>query len=188
MRYSLCFIISTLVSLNFNVAFAESNLFCAFGSQYIKVGMSIMEVQSACGKPISESKSEEAEAKRIPVTQWFYSFGSNELGQGNESLSVGRSTTGKLIVTFQNGKVTSTQFEGASAPSTSVCKNGSIEQGNSFSDVSYACGDPNYTNETYTDKRTNKQAEVIRWSIKPTEYAAPVQLTFINGVLKSIGN
>lgn len=167
---------------------AANNFYCAASSQYINVGMTLAAVESACGSPISQKKSKVAATKKIPISQWFYRLGTSTGGRGNETFTTGGSNTGLLIITFEQKKVTSIKFDNISAPTSSICNEGDIKQGDSPSDVSFACGDPNYTNDTYRVQPINRPVEVITWTIKSSEYAPPTELTFRDGVLESIGN
>lgn len=179
----------TLAALMFHGAsFAADSFYCAQTSQYIKVGMSIGDVANACGKPVSEKKQQVAKTKRIPISQWFYRLGTSTGGRGNQTFNTGGAGTGTLIVTFQDNKVTGIKFDDVSAPTSSMCNEGSIKQGDSKSDVSFACGEPNYTNDTYRVQPINEPVDLVIWTIKSSQYADPTQLTFRNGVLESIGN
>ncbi len=142
----------------------------------------------ACGKPIQQKKSKVAATKKIPISQWFYRLGTMTGGRGNETFTTGGSNTGILIVTFEKDKVSAIKFDNINAPTSSICKDGNVKQGDSKSDVSFACGEPNYTNDTYRVQPINKPVEVIIWTVKSSQYAQPTQLTFKNGVLESIGN
>jgi hypothetical protein len=184
----LSYLLVILAMFFYSNGFAADNFYCAETSQYIKLGMSLSDVQSACGKPISEKKRKVAATKKIPISQWFYRLGTSTGGRGNETFNTGGSGTGTLIVTFEDGKVSGIKFDDISAPTSSMCDEGSIKQGDSKSAVSFACGEPNYTNDTYRVQPINQPVEVVIWTIKSSQYAAPTQLTFRNGVLESIGN
>ncbi len=187
----------SLTMITFN-AYAD-NLFCAKTSGYIKTGMSLSQVSNICGKPVTVKKDKASNVKRVPIEQWIYHNVSklaieqwvNQSGNfagttGNFNHQVGGANDSNLTVIFRDNVVIGIVLNGMAMPAADVCNGNNISNGDTMSNVSFACGQPAYTNKTYQTIQTGEMSQVEVWQINPAPYQPPVTLTFRNGILESI--
>jgi hypothetical protein len=64
----------TLVCFLPSMLFAAESVYCPQKGGYIKPGMTMDEVVSACGEPLSKQESDEPVYKKVPVKQLMYFF------------------------------------------------------------------------------------------------------------------
>lgn len=168
-----------------NQAFADNSVYCPHNSQTIQIGMTQAQVLNACGKPKAQQESQQYGTKKVPVTQWYYKFGSYPSGRGTYQFRAGTNDATSLIISFQNGKVQSISLEGKEMPAATVCSQ-PINQGDTMAAVNYACGSPAFTNQTYTEISTGQSVKASTWVYQFDPYQPAVTLTFSNGILQSI--
>jgi hypothetical protein len=193
MKIRLLLIISSLLSLP---AMAQADgFYCPTGHGYINLGMNQEQVITACGQPSSIEKSNQALIQQVPVTQLIYT----NLNQGAPysglnvtyqmwSLSSGTTQVG-MQVNVINNQVSSIEVNGQSENAMSVCGGTPIQIGDSADSVYAACGNPSMVNQTYIKQpvRTSDNAKPETWVYDVGDYTPPFRLTFLNGILQSIG-
>lgn len=173
--------------------FAANSVYCPAKQGYINIGMTMDEVISKCGQPMSRQDSSTVQiTQKTPVQQLIYTT----LNQGAvypgltsyyqtwslPSGSVGASATFNII----NNKIASITLNGASANAMSICGGVSLQPGDNVSQVYSACGNPSLVNQTYTTQVIDKSLQPQVWIYQPDRYQPTMRLTFISGHLQSI--
>ncbi len=169
--------------------------YCTENNQYISPGMSMDDVEQACGAPDSTQKTQQSVTKQVPVQQLTFNIATSTFGnyQGtvtpgiqssNIQINTGQLTT--VVVESSNNRITSISVNGTSAQSLSMCGGGTFGVGDPPSMAVNSCGNPVAENDTYKNVSTGQEEPVEIWSYIPTDYQPPFQLIFVNGQLKQV--
>ncbi len=158
-------IVGLLCGLLFSSAWAD--MFCPNGFSSINMGDSLDAVVKACGEPDSKKTT-----KKLPfqAQEWVYYVASYP----------GMTGTLKTTVAFDDsGKVINISVNGAGVSETQICKNKTIQFGNTPEEIEAVCGKPTYINKT-TGEGAAKPTEIteLQYNASPT-----VTLVFQNGIL-----
>jgi hypothetical protein len=168
-------------------------LYCPQHSGYIDIGMSVDQVISACGQPISKQPSNKPVTQRIPVQQLIYTAlntgsiypGLNSAFYDQWSLPSG--TTGvSLEVDVTNQKVSAVRINGSSTNAMSLCGGTPVQVGDNVNKVYMACGSPGMVNNTFINQSVPSNTKPEVWIYQVDQYQSPISLTFVNGKLQSI--
>lgn len=177
-------------------AFADT-FYCTQNNQYINTGMTVLQVQAACGAPQNIAKSQQSETQQIPVSQLTFNIsttittgyaGTVTPGIQSGTFQVNTGPMSTLIVSVQNDQIKSILLNGQSAQSVSICGGGSFGVGDPAENATDSCGDPAAENDTYINEPTGGTMDVETWSYKPNNYQPPFQFVFQNGILTQIIN
>lgn len=183
----------TLLSLLSPLSFA---FFCPTNFNQIEFGMTVAQVTSICGKPISQTTSTQPN-ENVPQ-EWNYF-----VPQTNSTLSVNKvSGSMKTSFTFDaTGKLMNISVNGFSVGNTNICGGRNIQIGATRDMVKAACGAPGLINRQSADASASMnpsatsaggavatmppssdkiQVTQILYNANP-----PVTLVFENGVLTS---
>ena len=174
-------------------AVTAQQVYCPQHAKFIDIGMSISEVTSACGEPISKQKSNVPITKKIPVEQLIYTV--SNPGSLYPALNARFYTAWDLpsgtagitsVVNIVDGKVKSIDINGSSSNVMSVCNDNKVQIGDPISAVYSACGSPATINSTYINQPIQSQTQPEVWIYKMSDYESPMSLTFVDGKLQSI--
>lgn len=152
--------------------------FCPNNFNQINFGNTIEQVQQQCGIPAKQDKKEVT--PELPTMQeWNYfipkTFATSATNQSQMTL--------KTQITFDDkGKTINISVNGLSVASTTACGNGTLQLGDTTSQVEAICGKPSFIN-----KQSISTSSAPPTVIKVTEFTynttPPVTLVFENGVL-----
>lgn len=165
----------------------EDAYYCPQNHGYIKVGMSMDEVISACGQPISKQQLRRPLTQKVPMKQMFFNNQSSQKAfYGVWAVPTGTNDGGQLQIDIVENKVHAVHVNGSGSNAFSICGNRNIQVGDPATMVYSSCGSPSMVNNTfiYQPIQSNTKPEV--WVYQPNEYEAMISLTFVNGKLQSI--
>ncbi len=187
--------------------FSADGFYCAQKHAFIRVGMTTEEVLNNCGDP--QLKQEGGNIVRNqPVTRLSYNNMYKgpvyywDLNKVYHIFSIPSSSNNSTVtVDIVDNKVKTISLNGNGVQGTTACQypgatqfagnpsysNGSpINVGDSYEDVIHACGNPDYTDQTYTQVPVAKSDRPELWIYKLDQYNPSYHLTFIQGVLKDV--
>lgn len=168
--------------------FGADSIYCPQHSAFIKVGMSMDEVMTACGKPVSQQESDKPVTKKVPVVELIYNnIGIKEpLGVVGWDLKSGWEGGAQLKVNVIDGKVKSIQMNGGGENASSVCPDGNFQVDDNVGAVYFACGTPSIVNNTFVNQIIPSNEKPKIWVYQTNQFSPPFSLTFIDGKLQSI--
>lgn len=166
--------------------FGDQSFYCAQNHGYIKVGMTVSEVVSACGQPLSKQESNTPILKKIPVQQLvFNNKGTDTAFYGVWNLQTG-SGGAQMEVDVVDQKVKGIKLNGSDNNAASLCGGVSIQIGDPVGKVYGACGSPSIVNNTYVNQVVQSAQKPQVWIYQAGQYQPSVSLTFVDGKLQSI--
>lgn len=175
-----------LVILPFSLFADTQSFYCPQNHGYINVGMSMDQVISACGQPLSKQDSNQPLTQKVPVMQLIYNNkGASTAFYGVWNLSTGTSGS-QLEINIVDKKVKSIRLNSSDSNAVSICGGNSIQAGDPVEKVYYSCGSPSITNNTYINEVVPTTEKPQVWLYQPGEYQSSVTLTFVDGKLQSI--
>lgn len=185
----------TLISFA-NLVLADDSYYCAKNHAYINVGMTQDQVLAACGNPSSVKDSRGSVLQQIPMTQLIYTdinkgavFFYPGIDRVYSLFSLPSGSTGNTItVDIINDQISAIKINGVNSNALSMCKQGSVQIGDSTSAIYNACGAPDNINQTYVNRSVPNQQKPQVWVYDSQNYQQGFTLTFINGILQSIQN
>lgn len=169
--------------------------YCTKNNQYINTGMTILQVQAACGAPQNTTQSKQSATQKVPVSQLTFNVsttttsgyaGTVTPGIQSGTFQVNTGPMSTLIVSVQNDVIKSISLNGQTVQSVSVCGGGSFGVGDPAENASSSCGAPASENDTYMNVPTGGTIVVETWSYQPSNYQPPFQFVFQNGILTQI--
>jgi hypothetical protein len=188
-------------------AYAMDGFYCAQKHAFIRVGMTIDEVLQGCGAPQMRQESGNI-VRNQPMTRLSYNNMYKgpvyywDLNKVYHIFSIPSSSNNSTVtVDIVDNKVRSVNLNGNGVQGTNACQypgstqfggnpsysNGaSISVGDSYEQVIQACGNPDYTDETFMPVPVSKSDNPELWIYKMDQYNPSYHLIFINGVLKSV--
>lgn len=179
-----------------NLALADDSYYCAKNHAYINVGMTQDQVLASCGSPSSVKDSQGSVVQQIPMTQLIYTdinkgavFFYPGIDRVYSLFSLPSGSTGNNItVDIINDQISAIKINGVNSNALSMCKQGSVQIGDSTSAIYNACGAPDNINQTYINRSVPSQQKPQVWVYESQNYQQGFTLTFINGILQSIQN
>lgn len=176
---------------------SKASTYCPSAGGYISPGMSIAQVQNACGSPTSTTKKQTYASRNIAVKQLIYNIrkapvilGAGQIRpvvhDGTFSIPLNAPEQVSLMVTIIANKVSSISLNNSSTQGSSLCAGGTIQVGSSLGAVTSACGTPSYVNNSFQRSSQGTTVKEEIWMIKTNEYSPSLRLTFHNGILQSI--
>jgi len=190
------FLFTVALTIFANLVLAGDSYYCAKNHAYINVGMTQDQVLASCGSPSSLRDSRGSVIQQIPMTQLIYTdinkgavFFYPGIDRVYSLFSLPSGSTGNNItVNIINNQISSIKINGVNSNALSMCKQGSIQIGDSTSAVYNACGAPDNINQTYINRSVPSQQKPQVWIYESQNYQQGFTLTFINGILQSIQN
>lgn len=188
--------LGVLFSCSLQSALADT-FYCTQNNQYINTGMTVLQVQSACGAPQNVTKSQQSQTQQIPVSQLTFniptsapttSMGTITTGIQSGTFQVNQGPMTTIVVSVQNDQIKNISLNGQTVQSVSVCGGGSFGVGDPAENATGSCGDPATENDTYMNEPTGGTMDVETWSYQPSNYQPPFQFVFQNGILTQIIN
>jgi len=162
-------------------------LMCTKTYAQVQTGMTVAQVQAACGKPKSVQKKRRQLFETQTIQYWSYSSNEPDKRTATAMRDLGYVSEPKQSKQFtidQNGKVSSISVGGGVLDSTAVC-GGLIRVGDPGNVVASYCGQPDArTRGTKRVPRGSVESEV--WTYQFDQFRPPVVLTFEKGVLVNI--
>lgn len=179
-----------------NIILADDSYYCAKNHAYINVGMTQDQVLASCGNPSSVKDSRGSVVQQIPMTQLIYTdinkgavFFYPGIDRVYSLFSLPSGSTGNTItVDIINDQISAIKINGVNSNALSMCKQGSVQIGDSTSAIYNACGAPDNINQTYVNRSVPGQQKPQVWIYDSQNYQPGFTLTFINGILQSIQN
>lgn len=166
--------------------FADQSFYCPQNHAYINTGMTMEQVVSACGQPLSQQESNEPVLQKVPVQQLVY----NNMGTDTAFYDTWNIPTGSggtpLQVDIVNNKVKNIKMGGSDSNALSICEGANIQIGDDVGKVYNACGNPSLVNNTYINQIVDTAEKPKVWIYQFNPYESPITLTFIDGKLQSI--
>lgn len=172
--------------------YAMQSFYCPSGSAYIRIGMTMQEVEKACGPPTRKDQTNNPVTTRVPVKQMIYTtLNKGPFYPTMDSMytmwSLPSGSTGLTMqVTIQHGKVSSVELNQGSQNASTICKNGSVHVGDTEQDVVDSCGMPDMVNNTFVKEPVPSQNAPKIWLYQFDNYQPILKLTFAQGKLQSI--
>lgn len=203
---NLVLVLSSLAS----IAHADNvqGFFCPQGNSYIQLGMTSDQVKAACGQPQFLQNEGANLVQNVPVTRLTY----NNINKGSVyywnlnkvynqfGLPSGTIVT-PLTVLIMDDKIKSINFNGNDVQTTGACafsgsttfagnssptSDISIGVGDTMDKVIAACGNPDYTDNSYMQVPISARDKPELWTYKLDQYSPSFNLLFMNGILKNI--
>lgn len=157
-------------------AFAQETI-CSKTYRSIKVGSSMQEVLSNCGKPISKKEGLRNVIESEDVVQWIYSSNPD---------NVAASQRPSLMFTLKDRKIIGVSIAGQSVQSTNLCNSKrTIGIGADDLELQQACGAPNFTNKS-TNERLKGFIKYQEWVIDQGAYQPKLIIQFERNKVTSI--
>lgn len=180
-------LVASLMSLVLSCAvYATESLYCKQKHGYINLGMTVDQVQAACGEPAAIQESKRPYMEKVPVQQLMYTNkGTQRVVQNPFAVNVGFGGA-DLEVNIVNNKVKSILVNGNNSNAASFCEGLSIQVGDDAAKVYGSCGTPTIVNNTYIEEPVRTVTKPVVWIYKQGPNEPPVSLTFIDGKLQSI--
>ena len=156
-------------------ATASYATFCPNNFNLIHSGDSLDSVKATCGKPTTEKTqdvTEPPDETNVPQ-EWDYYVQPDPTN----------TTTAKVTVAFNQGKVVNISLGGFGQPSISSCPGGTLSVGDSMATAKSVCGTPGMVNKSANNPE-KPPAPVKVTVLTYTTANGPVDLTFRNGQMK----
>jgi len=207
MKSSFKFLLFSL-SLPVHATQTLQSFYCLQGNSLVKLGMTASQVQAACGKAQYVQDNTNRIVQNVPVIRLTY----NNINKGSVyfwnlnkvynafSLPSGTIIT-PLTVLIVNNKVKSINFNSNDVESTGACayagstsfagnqspvNNVTIQVGDPINKVLAACGNPDFTDNSYMQMPISSTDNPERWIYQLDNYHPAYYLLFINGILEGI--
>lgn len=166
-----------IIFLSMQLSSYSYAFFCPSNFAQIDYGMTIAQVEQACGKP--DAKNESTKDNENVPQEWNYFI--NQAASNNVNIYQPAPGTLKSSFMFNaEGKLINISVNGLSVGTTPLCGNRPLSLGNTKDQVKAACGDPAFKSK---QGDTNPAAN----GIKVVEYIyskanPPATLIFENGI------
>lgn len=190
-RLSSLLITGLISSLPLSV-YAVDGIYCPQKQGYVKVGMSVEQVLSACGQPTVKEKSKKPLMEQVKVMQMIYTnLNTGAVYSGlNNVYNMWSLPSGSLGLTLQvdiiDNKVSGININGASNNSMSLCKNEFIQIGDPVNKVFSYCGSPGNISENFISRPVDSKSKPEVWYYQIDKFQPIIMLTILNGQLITI--
>lgn len=180
-----------------SATFAADSVYCPQKSGYVRVGMTMQEVLSACGDPAVKQTADTFATQKVRVQQYifdqhnkskaFYGVWALPIGHSNYSEAEFNGTASggvSLEVTAYQDKVLSISYNGQNVQGFDTC-GGDIRIGTNMGEVYSLCGEPSQENSTFIEVPIQSKSRPEIWTYQPN-YQPSVRMTFVDGRLFTI--